>query len=240
MHEDWLQRYIKEHYQQLGFTGIHGPYKYGADFKGVYAGKPVKIEAEWDYTDYISHQHSLEFADILVVATLEPVPEHLKERLPSIIMNLDRAKVIEWAQPRSLKKNKDDYHAYAWRRFSRSLLEIYTYYRKHSQQPPDFRGAGLAHSINRSQTPAGFQFGPGGKEESFNGPEEDKAAWDYWLIVAHAVANHFNLKPALLRLTWLDRIALYFRHSGRITDSDFQRIQEVAVYIDELLQRGEV
>ncbi len=71
MHENWLQRYIKEYHQQIGFTQLHGPYKYGADFKGVYAGKPVKIEAEWDYSDYISHKHSLSFADILVVATLD-------------------------------------------------------------------------------------------------------------------------------------------------------------------------
>ena len=54
MHEKWLQKYIKEFHQQIGFAQIHGPYSYGADFKGIYAGQAVKIEAEWRYADYIS------------------------------------------------------------------------------------------------------------------------------------------------------------------------------------------
>jgi len=44
----------------------------------VYGRNQLKIEAEWDYADYIRHKHSLRFADVLVVATLKPVPEALK------------------------------------------------------------------------------------------------------------------------------------------------------------------
>jgi hypothetical protein len=172
MHENWLQKYIKEHYLQIGFSQIHGPYKYGADFKGVYAGKPVKIEAEWEYSDYISHKHTVRFADILVVATLEPVPEHLKEKLPSIIINLNREHVIKWAQPQLIKKNKEDYSSYSWRRLSRSLLDLYAYYQKQNQRGIDFIGSNLALSMNKSQAPGGFQFGAGGKEKSFEGPPE--------------------------------------------------------------------
>jgi GNAT superfamily N-acetyltransferase len=235
VHEDWLQRYIKDHYQQLGFTEIHGPYKRGADFKGVYAGKRVKIEAEWDYSDYIIHGHSLSFADVLVVANLKTVPDDLRAKLPPVIIHLDRDNVIEWAQPRRVAKNKEDYHGYAWRRLSRSLLDLYVNYRQRTKQSLDFTGYKVALSMFRSQTPSGFQFGTGGIEKSFEGPQEDKIAWDYWLIVAHSVAKQFELKPAFLRPTWIDRIALLFNYTGRITNTDLNRFQEVAFFIDELL-----
>ena len=239
MHEYWLQRFIKEHYWQIGFSELHGPDRSGADFKGLYHGKPVKIEAEWNYSDYINHQHSVEFADVLVVANYEPVPELLINKLPSIIIHVDRKQVIIWALPHRIKKNKEDYYSYAWRRLSRSLLDLYAYYRKRAGQNLNFIGAGLALSRNQSPTPAGFLFGSGGKEAGFSGSPEDKASWDYWLIIAHSAANHFHLKPALLRPTWVDRIALYFNHTGRITDGELTRFNEIAEFIDDIILRGE-
>jgi hypothetical protein len=239
MHEIWLQKYIKQHYQQIGFTDIHGPYSYGADFKGVYAGKPVKIEAEWEYADYISHKHTLKFADILVVATPEPVPEHLRVKLPSIIINLDHDRVVEWAHPRMIKKNKDDFYSYHWRRLSRNLLYLYAYYRKQNHRGMNFTGSNLVHTMYKSQKPAGFQFGEGGKEASFDGLPEDKASWDFWLNAAHAVADQFRLKPALLRPTWIDMVALYLNHTGRIRDNEIKRFQEVAAFINDLILRQE-
>lgn len=235
MNEYWLQRYIKEHYQQIGFTEIHGPYKYGADFKGVHDEKPVKIEAEWEYTDYISHKHSPGFADVLVVATLEPVPRHLKGKLPAFVIHLSREQVEEWAQPRMIKKDREDYYSYPWRKFSRSLLCLYAYHRKLDHRKMDFVGAGLMLSMNKAQKPAGFQFGTHGKEEGFKGTPEDKASWNYWLTIAHAVSEHFNLKPALLRPTWVDRVALYFNHTGRITEGESRRFKDIAVFIDDLI-----
>jgi hypothetical protein len=239
MHEIWLQKYIRANYRQIGFAQLYGPFTSGADFKGVYAGKRVKVEAEWDYADFISHQHTLNFADILVVATREPVPEQLKARLPAIIIKLDRDRVIEWAQPRLVQKNNDDYYNYEWRRFSRNLLYLYAYYRKQNHWGMDFTGADLVHKMYKSQKPAGFQFGAGGKEESFDGPPEDKAAWDYWLNAAHAVALQFRLKPKLLRPTWIDMVALYLNHTGRITESDLKRFHEVAAFINDLILRQE-
>jgi hypothetical protein len=237
MHEIWLQKYIKELYRQIGFTQLYGPYQYGADFKGVYADKPVKIEAEWKYSDYISHKHTLRFADVLVVATLDPVPQSLKTKLPSIIINLNREQVVEWAQPRLVKKDQEDYYSYPWRKLSRNLLCLYAHYQKQNRLRNDFIGSNLTLSMVRSQKPAGFQFSVGGKEASFAGSVEDKASWDYWLNIAHAVANHFRLKPALLRPTWIDRLALYFNHTGRITDSEFKRFKEIALFIDKLMLR---
>jgi hypothetical protein len=239
MHEIWLQKYIKEHSQQIGFTQLHGPYNFGADFKGIYAGNPVKIEAEWEYSDYISHKHSLSFADVLVVATLEPVPPLLKANLPTIIINLDREQVLEWAQPRMTKKNDEDYHSYAWRRFSRNLLYLYAYYQKQEHLRTKYIGSNLVRSMYRFQKPPGFQFGSGGKEENFEGLPEDKASWDYWLNIAHSVADKFKLKPALLRPTWIDRVAIYVNNTGRITDSESARFKDVAQFIDDLMLHEE-
>jgi hypothetical protein len=238
MHEIWLQKYIQHYYQQIGFSQIHGPYNFGPDLKGEYAERPVKIEAEWDYSDYIKHKHPPGYAHVLVVATLADVPEHLKSRLPSIILNLDRQKVIAWAEPRLLKKNKEDFYAYPWRRLSKSLLDLYANYRQEAHHNMDFLGSNLAQTINRAHTPPGFQFGPGGKEEGFSGPPEEKSAWDYWLLVAHDAAKQFHLKPNLLHPTWIDRIALYFMHTGIITDGEITRFKDVAVFLDELLQKG--
>jgi hypothetical protein len=235
MHEIWLQKYIKDHYLQIGFTQLHGPYKNGADFKGIYANRAVKIEAEWDYSDFISHKHSLKFADILVAATLEPVPEHLKEKLPSIIIKLNRNQVVEWAQPRIIKKNKEDYYSYTWRRLSRNLLYLYAYYQRQTQGKMDFIGVNLLSTMYQTQKPAGFQFGEWGKEESFEGLPEDKTSWDYWLDVAHAAAKHFQLKPALLRPTWIDMTALYLNHTGRITNNDLKRFEEIATFVHDFI-----
>jgi hypothetical protein len=239
MHEKWLQKYIQEFHRQIGFAQIHGPYGYGADFKGVYAGQAVKIEAEWRYADYISHKHTLKFADVLVVATLEPVPEQLKPKLPSIIINLNYEQVIEWAQPRLIKKSKEDYYSYQWRRLSKSLVDLYAYYLKGNKRKIDFVGCRLAFSKNEEHTPAGFRFGTGGKEEGFEGSPEDRVLWDYWLEIAHSVAAHFHFKPALLRPSWIDRVALYFNHTGRITEGESKRFQDVAVFIDDLLKQQE-
>ena len=239
MHEYWLQRYIKEHYQQIGFSRIQGPYKNGADFRGNYHHQPLKIEAEWDYSNYIGHNHSREFADILVVATLKAAPDHLKKQLPAIIINLDREEVIQWAVPRQIQKNKEDYHSYPWRRLSRSLLDLYACYLKRNHQSSEFSGSKLALSAYKSQIPMGFRFGAGGKEEGFEGLSEYKALWDYWLIIAHSVANHFKLKPTLLRPTWIDRIALFFNYTGRIRESEIGRFKEVASFIEGLLSQVE-
>jgi hypothetical protein len=238
MHEIWLQKYIKDHFRQIGFTQLHGPYKFGADFKGIYGGRTVKAEAEWDYSDYISHKHTLSFADILIVATLETVPPLLKANLPAIIINLDRDKVLQWAQPRLVQKNADDYHSYTWRRFARNLLYLFAYYQKQGQRKTEYTGSHLVRSMHPFQIPPGFQFSSGGREEKFEGLPEDKASWDYWLNIAHTVAVKYKLKPALLRPTWIDRVSIYVNNTGRITDSESRRFKEVATFIEDLIQNS--
>jgi len=232
MREIWLQKYIKEHYEQIGFTRLHGPYSTGADFKGVYAGLQVKIEAEWDYTDYIAHKHPLRFADILIVASLKPVPGSLIERLPPTIIRINPEIVTAWAQPRISIETEQEYHAYQWRRFSKSLLDLYACYLKRNNSSTDFLGSLLTQGKQQS---GWFQFGSGGIETGFTGTDEEKTAWDCWLEISHRVAEHFNLKPALLRPTWADRIALYYNHTGRITLSEYKRFEEISVFIMSIL-----
>jgi hypothetical protein len=238
MLEYWLQKYIKEYYRQIGFTELHGPYNVGPDFKGVYHGRLVKIEAEWDYSDYINHQHPPDFAEILIVATLKPVPRGLREKLPSFIIHLCSDQVAQWARPRKVKKDQEDYISFTWRRLSRSLLYLYAYSRKKSNLTNDFVGSELAGLLSKSQVPAGFHFGEGGKEISFDGRPEEKVSWDFWLNIAHDVAGHFKLRPALLRPTWIDRVALYSSYTGRVTDADFTRFKDIALYIDSLLPQA--
>jgi len=83
----------------------------------------------------------VDFADVLVVASYDPVPEHLRPRLPSTIIHLNREQVIAWALPLKIKKNKEDYFSYPWRRLSRSLLDLYANYRKLNQLGLAFLGA---------------------------------------------------------------------------------------------------
>jgi hypothetical protein len=239
MLEYWLQKYIKEYYRQIGFTELHGPYNIGPDFKGVYHGRPVKIEAEWDYSDYISHRHPPDFADILIVASLKPVPLALREKFPPFIIHLSAEQVVQWARPRKAQKDEEDFYSYTWRRLSRSLLYLYAYSCLKNNRTDDFVGSDLAGSMSKSQVPDGFHFGAGGKEVSFDGRPEDKISWDFWLNIAHDVARHFKLRPALLRPTWIDRVALYSSYSGRITDTDFNRFKDIAAYIDELMPQVE-
>ncbi len=239
MHEYWLQRYIKENNRQMGFTDFHGPYNIGPDFKGVYQGKRVKIEVEWDYANYIQHKHPPDFADILIVGTYKAAPERLREKLPRFIIHVDSAEVIKWAQPRVILKNEQDYYSFTWRRLARNLLYLYAFSRKKNGATGNFPGSDLFRSMGNNQIPRGFQFGEGGKEVSFKGEAEDKISWDFWLNLAHETAGHFKLKPALLRPTWIDRMGIYTNHTGRMTDTDLTRFKDIADYIDELIVQAE-
>ena len=198
MHERWLQQYILAHFRELGFSQLRGPYSQGVDFKGSCKGKRVKVEAEWQYVNYYLHQHPPGWADILIVATLQPPPENLLDILPSRIVNIELRKVIEWAQPRADEKEREDFQSYPWRRLSRNLLDLYAYYLKHQKREYKlfFIGSHLALTRNKAQKPAGFQFDTNGLELEFQGSQEDKFAWDYWLNIAHVVADKFRLRPA--------------------------------------------
>jgi hypothetical protein len=99
MREYWLHKYIQGNSQRLGFRRLEGPFDTGPDFKGVFAGRKVLVEAELSYQSYISHGHPKDWADILIVASLDPAPIEFREKLPGTIINVDPQQVLEWSRP---------------------------------------------------------------------------------------------------------------------------------------------
>lgn len=237
MHERWFQQYILTHSEALGFTKLKGPYRKGVDFKGIYKGKRVKVEAEWHYENYYFHQHPQSWADILIVATQEPAPDKYRGIFPPIIINIDIKKVIEWAQPRVDEREREDFKLYPWRRLSRNLLDLYAYYLKQRGREKDisFIGSHLALVRNKAQKPAGFQFGTNGLELEFQGSPEDKFAWDYWLNIAHLVADKFRLQPAMSRPTWVDLLGYILIEKKELNLPDINRLQPIVVFIESQL-----
>ena len=240
MHERWLQQYIMAHYQGLGFSQLKGPFNQGVDFNGIHNGKKVKVEAEWQYANYYFHQHPPKWADILIVATLEPPPAKYLSILPSRIINVDLQQVIEWAQPRADEKEREDFKLYPWRRLSRSLLDLYAYYLKQQGREKElsFIGSHLALVKNKAQKPAGFQFDANGLELEFQGSPEDKFAWDYWLNIAHAVSENYRLKPAMHHPTWIDLLGYELINKGEVDLPDLGELKPIINFIESLLSEG--
>ena len=94
--EYWLQLYIKNNYERLGFDSLEGPFETGPDFKGVYKGKKVVIEAETQSRNFIYHRHNPNEVDILIVLNddnagevLGMKPVEWRKRLPKKIILVD-------------------------------------------------------------------------------------------------------------------------------------------------------
>lgn len=69
--EYWLQLYIKDNYKKLGFDSLEGPFETGYDFKGVYKGKKVVVEAERRPGEFVKHKHNPNEVDILIILSNE-------------------------------------------------------------------------------------------------------------------------------------------------------------------------
>lgn len=94
--EYWLQQYIKENYNKLGFTSIEGPFDTGPDFKGVYQGRKVVIEAERAPKHFIYHRHDPKEVDILIVlneeyfgVVLGMKPDEWRKLLPKHVIKVE-------------------------------------------------------------------------------------------------------------------------------------------------------
>ncbi len=102
--EYWIQKYIKDNYAKLGFSKIEGPFKVGPDFKGIYKGKKVVVEAERDYQSYISHKHHEDkrFKEVSILIVLNPSkpPKGIKNKLPKTIIFINVDDFVEWWRPR--------------------------------------------------------------------------------------------------------------------------------------------
>ena len=103
--EYWIQEYVKDNYAKLGFSRIEGPFEVGPDFKGVYKGKKVIVEAERDYRSYISHKHheNERFKEVSILIVLNPSkpPKKIKDKLPKTVIYINVDDFIEWWRPRA-------------------------------------------------------------------------------------------------------------------------------------------
>jgi len=115
--EYWLQQYIKENYKQLGFDSIEGPFDTGYDFKGVYQGREVVIEAERALKSFIQHKHDHNEVDILITMNADykgtvrgKKPTEWKKLLPKKIIVVDPEvfikKTHEMRKTYAIKKEK--------------------------------------------------------------------------------------------------------------------------------------
>lgn len=103
--EYWIQEYVKENYEKLGFSKIEGPFEVGPDFKGVYKGKKVIVEVERDYQSYILHKHHEDerFKEVNILIVLNPSepPEEIKDKLPKTIIHIDVDDFVKWFRPKA-------------------------------------------------------------------------------------------------------------------------------------------
>jgi len=103
--EYWIQGYVKDNYAKLGFSKIKGPFEIGPDFKGVYKGKKVIVEAERDYKSYIQHKHPEDerFKEVSILIVLNPSkpPKKIKDKLPKTTIYLNINDFVEWWRPKA-------------------------------------------------------------------------------------------------------------------------------------------
>jgi len=94
--EHWLQLYIKDNFNKLGFDSLEGPFDRGYDFRGVYQGKTVVVEAETQSKNFLYHKHDPDEVDILIVLkdnitdeVYGMSPPEWRERLPKKTITID-------------------------------------------------------------------------------------------------------------------------------------------------------
>ncbi len=116
--EYWLQLYIKDNYKKLGFDNLEGPFETGYDFKGVFKGEKVIVEAERTLKDFVYHRHNPREVDILIVLNddcndmiLRMEPTEWKKLLPKKIIKVDSEDFVkqthEMRKDYAIKKQKE-------------------------------------------------------------------------------------------------------------------------------------
>ena len=103
--EYWIQMYVKENHEKLGFSRLEGPFESGPDFRGVYRNRNAVVEVERDYQSFIQHRHHLDTAfskvNVLIVLTPSDPPTDVREKLPKNIVYIDVADFVEWFRPKA-------------------------------------------------------------------------------------------------------------------------------------------
>ncbi len=102
LREYWFQLYVRDHWRELGFDSLIGPFEVGPDFKGVYRGREVKVEVERDYKAFLHDKKALsshQGIDVLIVGVGEDPPAEIRSELPPFVINLDPQTVAEYTRP---------------------------------------------------------------------------------------------------------------------------------------------
>jgi hypothetical protein len=117
--EYWIQEYVKDNNVKLGFSKIEGPFDVGPDFKGVYKGKRVIVEAERDCQSFIQHKHHEDerFKEVSILIVLNPSepPKEIKDKLPKTIIYINIDDFVEWWRPKA--------RAYAKRKRTQNIID---------------------------------------------------------------------------------------------------------------------
>lgn len=145
--EYWLQLYIKDNYKKLGFDSLEGPFETDYDFKGVYKGKKVIVEAERTLKDFVYHRHDPKEVDILIVLNndctdviLGMKPIEWKKCLPKKIIKVDPEDFVKSTHERrkayAIEKQKERevfIELTPFFRIKRALAQIYDFFMEETE-----------------------------------------------------------------------------------------------------------
>lgn len=117
--EYWLQVYVKENYQKLGFESIEGPFDRGYDFRAVFDGERVVVEAETKARNFVYHNHNHHEVDFLIVlnnnqngVVKKMQSEEWTKLLPKTIIEVDHEDFIKSTHERrksiAIRKRREE------------------------------------------------------------------------------------------------------------------------------------
>jgi len=103
--EYWIQKYVQENYDKLGFSHIEGPFEFGLDFRGIYRGRKAVVEVERDCHTYVIHRHhensAFKAVNTLIVLNPSKPPEEVRCKLPKKVIYIDIDDFVEWWCPKA-------------------------------------------------------------------------------------------------------------------------------------------
>lgn len=98
--EYWVQQYVANNHQRLGFQDFKGPFDTGPDFQVLHDRKWVDAEVEVTWRSYLWHKHHEDSrwdACVFLIVLSEAKPDAAARKLlPRNILHLDKDHFAEW------------------------------------------------------------------------------------------------------------------------------------------------